>query len=84
MLIISGMIDAGMGRKQIIVKGDSEDFKCSFCKKFINEGFLCENTQFSQNQLILCQECQDTFDMTRCTHDKEHTHRHIKWFKSDE
>ena len=48
--------------------------RCSICKKEITEGFLCR-----ERELVLCQECQDSFDMSKCPHDKRGEHMHIKW-----
>ena len=47
---------------------------CSRCKKQIKEGFV-----YRERNLVLCQECQDSFDMLRCPHDKRGEHMHIKW-----
>jgi NAD-dependent SIR2 family protein deacetylase len=60
--------------------GKDEDFKCSQCFKEIEEGFICENN----NQLVLCPECQDKFEMHKCRHDKEQIHKHLKFTKGKE
>ena len=57
-----------------------EDFKCSQCLKEIEEGFICEN----KSELVLCIECQDKFEMHKCKHDKEQTHKHIKFTRHRE
>lgn len=60
--------------------GKDEDFKCSKCLKEIEEGFICENN----SSLVLCQECQDKFEMHKCKHDKEDIHKHIKFTRHKE
>lgn len=59
--------------------GEKEDFKCSICSKEIQEGFMCENNK----KFILCKECQDDFNMSRCKHDKFREHQHIKFIKTN-
>lgn len=48
--------------------------KCSQCHKEIEEGFLCP-----ERELILCNECQKTFNMRLCPFDKMGEHYHVKW-----
>jgi len=60
--------------------GEDADFKCSQCSKEIDEGFICEN----RASLVLCQDCQDAFPMHKCKHDKEQTHKHIKFIRHKE
>ena len=47
---------------------------CSLCKQEIEEGFLCR-----ERQLVLCVDCQDKFEMSKCPHDKFKEHLHIRW-----
>jgi len=47
---------------------------CSLCKQEIEEGFLCR-----ERQLVLCIKCQETFEMSKCPHDKFKEHLHIRW-----
>lgn len=67
------------GNNIFVGRGKDEDFRCSQCLKEIKEGFMCENNE----DLILCQECQDNFHMQKCKHDKEHNHKHIKFIKDN-
>ena len=48
-------------------------FKCTKCRKVIDYGFFCR-----ERKMFLCQECQDSFDMSRCIHDKKGEHFHIR------
>ena len=47
--------------------------KCTKCGKFIDYGFFCR-----ERKMFLCQECQNSFDMSRCIHDKKGEHLHIR------
>ena len=59
--------------------GNTEDFKCSECLKIIETGYLCENN----DNLVLCNKCQNEFKMCHCRPDKSGEHRHIKWIKEN-
>jgi NAD-dependent SIR2 family protein deacetylase len=67
--------DPMMNRKFWKATGKAEEFKCSQCRKEINEGYMCENNK----ELILCKDCQNEFNMSKCKHDKIGEHKHIKW-----
>ena len=67
--------DGMTGRKFWKATGEDADFKCSQCFKLIDIGFTCEDNR----NLVLCQYCQDNFEMSRCKHDKFGEHRHIKF-----
>lgn len=69
-----------MGRHFFVAYGEDSDFVCSLCKKQFDNGFQCENDK----KLILCQKCQDRFDMKRCKHDKLGEHRHVKFERRTE
>lgn len=60
--------------------GKDEDFKCSLCRKELEEGFICENNR----EFVLCKECQSNFEMSRCKHNKINEHQHIKFIKRKE
>lgn len=47
---------------------------CGLCGKEIEEGYKCE-----ASNLLLCQKCQDKFDMKRCLRGADRNHEHIKW-----
>lgn len=70
-------VDGMTNRKFWEAAGKDEDFKCHQCLKEISEGFMCENNR----ELILCQECQDNFKMSKCKHNKLNEHIHIKFIK---
>jgi NAD-dependent SIR2 family protein deacetylase len=67
--------DPMMNRKFWKATGDKEEFKCSQCRKEIKEGYMCENDK----KIILCKDCQDKFNMSRCKHNIIGEHKHIKW-----
>ena len=59
--------------------GENKDFNCCNCGKLIREeGFVCENNL----NIVLCQKCQDSFNMINCKHDKRGEHRHIKFMRA--
>jgi CRISPR/Cas system-associated protein Cas10 (large subunit of type III CRISPR-Cas system) len=58
--------------------GEKKDFICTICGyEIISMGFICEN----RNTFTLCESCQDHYRMTKCRHDKNGEHRHIKFIK---
>ncbi len=61
------------GIKRFFATGEDKDFKCSQCRKNISTGFMCENNE----ELILCEDCQNEFKMIKCKHDKRGEHRHL-------
>lgn len=77
MIELEFQIDALTNRKFWKATGEDEDFKCSKCREQLTEGFVCENDL----NLILCQKCQDSFNMAKCKHDKRGEHRHLKFIK---
>lgn len=46
---------------------------CSKCHVETNDVFLC-----LERELVLCCECQEGFDMSRCPHDEVDEHMHIR------
>ena len=66
------------GDNTFIGTGEAGDFKCSICNKDLVTGFMCENKQ----ELVLCEDCQDSFRMNNCKHNKFNEHKHIKFTKS--
>lgn len=69
-----------LGNNIFVGIGEDTDFVCSQCLKQIREGFICEN----RKELVLCIDCQEVFQMSKCKHDKEQTHKHIKFTRSKE
>ena len=73
-----------MGGHMFITSGELKEFTCSQCdKKDLTEGFTCEGN----SKLVLCQKCQDGWNMERkCLKhfDKWGEHRHIKWTRGTE
>lgn len=59
-------------------EGEDEEFKCSQCRKDIDEGFICEDNK----KLIFCNDCGRAYDMRRCKHDLMGEHCHIKFRRS--
>lgn len=49
-------------------------FVCGLCGKEITEGYKC-----LFNNLLLCNDCQDKFDMKRCPRGEDTHHEHTKW-----
>jgi NAD-dependent SIR2 family protein deacetylase len=56
-----------------IAHGSDKEFTCCYCGKQLFEGFICENSEKS-----LCSSCQKEFPMSRCIHDINGEHKHIK------
>ena len=46
---------------------------CSLCEKEIDSGYLCR-----EKELVLCENCQREFNMSRCHHERGE-HMHIAW-----
>lgn len=77
-LYLSEKIDAINSRHFFVASAQNKtDFKCSQCLKEIEEGFVCENNR----NLVLCNKCQEDFQMQHCRHNKIGEHKHIKWIK---
>ncbi len=76
-LNVSGVLDDALRLKTGSTKKDAPDkalvLKCTQCLKEIEYGFLCR-----ERELFLCQECQDSFNMGRCPHDKSGQHLHVR------
>ena len=47
---------------------------CGLCGKEITEGFKCEF-----DGLLLCNDCQEKYDMKKCPRGADRQHSHIKW-----
>lgn len=73
------------GTKRFYATGETKDFVCKNCGKYILAGFLCET-----DGSVFCETCQLGNDsegkplikMSRCKHNLHHEHRHIKFYKS--
>lgn len=73
-------VDGMTNRKFFAAHGEDIEFICKKCDKPVSEGFVCENNK----ALVLCQKCQDKFDMMRCEHDKWGQHQHTKFQRAQE
>ena len=76
-LNVSDVLEKALREKFVSKKNFPEKnlaVKCSHCSKEINEGFWCR-----QNQLVLCRDCQKSYDMTKCRHDMHGEHYHYFW-----
>lgn len=75
---ISGEFNAFLRGRIIPTKKDLPEANlkiiCSLCQKEITEGYKCPN-----RDLVLCEECQESYDMTKCQHDKLKEHIHTKF-----
>ena len=68
------MIDAGHDdNKSISWTAFDLIIKCK-CGKEIGEGYYCP-----ERDIVLCNECQEEFDMHSCPHDNRGEHHHVKW-----
>jgi len=64
--------------KIFVAYGENEDFFCRNCTRTIErQGFLCE----MNDQVMLCEECQDKYNMRNCRHDKIGEHKHLKFWR---
>jgi len=68
--------------KRFYATGEDIEFNCLDCGVRVTEGFYCDFRAECKLKCVLCEECQEKFNMRKCIHDKRGEHEHIKFIRS--